>query len=104
MPETTAPVRGIPLKRQSPATVEGRYANSFVVQHTDDAFILSFFEIIPPLLVGSPEEQRAQIEGVESVPANCVARIIVSPKGMKMLVEIFQTNLDRFLSKPGEED
>jgi len=50
--------------------------NNVVVQaHAEEEFILLLGQIAPPILLGSPEEQRAQAEGLEYVPVHVVARV-----------------------------
>ena len=87
-----------PLEWHVPDDLASHYATNFVVQHTDAEFILSFFEIVPPIVVGSEEERRAQIEKIPSVRADCVARIIVSPQRLPDFLKAIQTNLEKFLS------
>lgn len=57
-----------PLSFHIPEHVVSRYATNFVVQCTGQEFVLSFFEALPPFLLGdSPEENRAILEeAVES--------------------------------------
>jgi hypothetical protein len=58
-----------------PEHMSGRYAHQMVVQTMESEVILSFFEVIPPLLLGTPEQQKELIE--HGIKAECVARIIV---------------------------
>lgn len=94
------PVR---LRFDTPSDVVSRYATNFVAQHTANEFILSFYEVCPPMLFGTPEEIRHAVENTEFIPATCVARIVTSPAGMKDLIRILQTNLERF-ERIGQED
>lgn len=62
------------------------YATAVVVQHTEDAFVLSFFAAVPPIVLGSHDVP-------DTVPAHCVARIVMSPSRMAELVEAVNENL-----------
>jgi hypothetical protein len=43
-------------------------ATTFTVQFQDDAWFLTFGSLVPPLLLGSPEEQQRQLEQIDFVP------------------------------------
>jgi hypothetical protein len=89
----------LPLEWRFPGDITSRYATNMVVQHTQHEFIISFFEAYPPVLLGEAEEREAALEHIESVPAICVARIIVSPERLKEFIQVLQDNLDKYLSR-----
>jgi hypothetical protein len=61
------------------ADVETAFANHFTVQlSAHGEVLLSFFEIVPPLILGDAEERQRKIEAVKEVTARCVARIALS--------------------------
>jgi len=93
------PAGSIPIRFEIPASVETRYVTNFVAQHTDQEFIVSFFEVRPPLLLGSPEENQQQLEQMGAVPAECVARIVLSPARMGELLRVLTANYDSYTSK-----
>lgn len=62
----------IPVEWHVPDDLASHYATNLVVQHTEHEFNIFFYEIRPPLLIGSPEEVREGLEKVELVRANCV--------------------------------
>lgn len=68
---------------------------NLVVQFTGEEFLISFFEVRPPLIVGTPEEKRVQIARVEAVEARCLTRIAVSPGRMGEFIEVMQEQLQR---------
>jgi hypothetical protein len=53
-----------------------RYAHQLFVQSAEHEVVLAFFEVIPPILMGTVEEQQAALS--KGVKAECVARIAVS--------------------------
>src|SRR5690349_16522991 len=94
--ETQEPgTTSVPIKWHVPEDITPRYATNFVVQFTGHEFVLSFFETRPPIVLGSPEEQREQLENLGSVRANCVAQIVVSPTRMIELVKLLNQQLER---------
>jgi len=81
---------GLPIDWHIPDALIPRYATNIVVQHTEHEFVISFFEIPPPILLGSPDEQAAQARGLTSVRAECLARIVVSPSRMPEFLDVLQ--------------
>ena len=89
--------RELPIEWYVPDSVVRRYATNMVVQHTDQEFIISFFDIKPPLIVGEPSQEM--LENLKSIRAECVAQIIVTAARMPKFVEALQTNLKNALSE-----
>lgn len=99
MAEERASSVQIPIEWHVPEGLISRYANNIIVQHTQHEFVISFFESRPPLIVGSPEEQAAQLEKMTSIKFECVARIIVAPDQMAEFLHVLQRNFETYLSK-----
>lgn len=88
-----------------PSDMPGVYATSIVVQHTPTEFVISFWELkAPPILGTTEEEKEATFEGVDHVPAHCVARVIVSPGRMKGFADATQRNWDSYQDKFSETE
>ncbi len=87
----------LPIDWHVSDNVISRYATNLTVQHTEHEFIVSFFEITPPLLLGSAEDRKAKAEQLSSVRANCIARIIVAAERMPKFVSVLQENLAGYL-------
>jgi hypothetical protein len=87
------PIRQIefPIEWHVPDSIRSQYATNMVVQHTEQEFIISFFEMQPPLLLGNLSVD--DIQSLPSIRADCVARIIVARDRMPRFVEALQTNL-----------
>jgi len=103
--EQTGPERiPVPLEFCVPDNLASHYATNFVVQHTENEFLLSFFEAEVPILLGTPEENLAKLKSIGSVKARCVARIIVSPNRMAELLRIMRENYDRYQGGQRESD
>lgn len=90
--------RQIPIEWHIPEQIITRYASNMVVQNTGQEFIVSFFENFPPLMFGTPAD-LAKLDKMESVRAECIARIIVSKDRMPRFIQALQTNLDRAVEK-----
>ena len=88
----------LPIEWHIPEGLVSRYVSNLVVQHTEHEFIISFFEILPPLVLGTPEEQQAKLTRMNAIPAECVARIIVSAEQMPTFVQVMQTTLEKYRS------
>ena len=83
----------LPLRFHVPEDIVSRYATNLVVQHTQHEFIVSFYEAQPPLLLGTPEENRVALERLGEVRAECVARIVIAAGRMPEFVKVLQDNL-----------
>ena len=56
-----------------------------------------------PLILGNPDQVREQWEKLESVRAECVARIVVSPNRIQEFINVMQADLDKYEGKNQEE-
>jgi len=83
----------IPIEWHVPDGLVSRYATNMVVQHFENEFRVYFFEIRPPIVLGSPEETKTKLEQLGSVRAECVASIIVAPDRMQEFIRVLQENL-----------
>jgi hypothetical protein len=72
----------LPIEWHLPEPGISRYATHMFIQRSDNEFILTFYEVQPPLIIGN--------ESVTSAQAESVARIIVSPQRMAEFVEMFR--------------
>ncbi len=89
----------LPIDWQFPGDLSTRYATHLIVQHSEHEFVLSFFEILPPTIFGSPEAVSAQLERLSSIPAECVGRIVVAANRMPAFVAVLQENLQQYQSR-----
>jgi len=102
MAEPKDQVIDLPIEWIIPENIVNKYATNIVVQNTNNEYILSFFEIYPPLILGPAEDQYRQAKELKSVPARCVARIIVSPTNMKDFLKVIQDHINKQLAKQPE--
>lgn len=90
-----------PLDWVVPDHIVARYATNMVVQHGENEFFISFFEVKPPLILGNPQEVREQMGKIKALPANCVAQVIVSDDKMKSFIDALSNNYKKFLEANG---
>lgn len=87
----------LPVDWHFPENIQSRYVNNVLVQIGQSEFVVSFFEMQLPLLLGTPEENKAKLKEMGSIRAECVSKIIVSPEVMPALVSALQIELDKYL-------
>lgn len=85
----------LPIDWRIPDDMPGRYATNILVQGNENEFIIYFFEISQPILLGSPEEQQEIIKSLKSIKASCLAKIIVSPQRLPEFVKVLQDQVER---------
>lgn len=93
----------LPIEWHISNAVQSRYATNLTVQVGQHEFVVSFFEVLPPLLTGQPEEARSQIEQLKSVRAECVGRIIVAAEQLPSIISVLQSAWDNYQSSRVEE-
>jgi hypothetical protein len=80
----------LPLEWHFPDDLVGRYANQLIVQMGPMECNLSFFEVRPPVIVGTPEQMQEQAKKLTSIRAECVARIVAAPESIPMFISLLQ--------------
>ena len=104
MPEDGRESRPVPIEWRVPDSMVSQYVTNMVVQAGEVEFILSFFGIRPPIILNPPAAQGPTLEPPQSVPAECVARLIVAADRMPEFVKVLQENLQQYLSKKGKPE
>ena len=69
------------------------YVTNLVVQSSASEFSLSFFDVKTPFFIGTPDEIAKQRAETTSVPADCVARIVVTPARMREFVDVLNASI-----------
>jgi hypothetical protein len=72
------------------------FCNQMVSQFDQDleTFLITFGQVSPPALMGTPEQMREQVEQIAYLPVRAVARISVSRPRMAELHAVLGANLD----------
>jgi uncharacterized protein DUF3467 len=87
-----------------PEGLQSRYGNNVLVQAGQSEFIISFFEMQLPILLGPPEENKAKLKEMGSIQAECVSKVIIPPRLVKGLIDALQTELDKFSSQGSNQE
>ena len=80
------------------------FANSFVVQNERDTFILTAAQLVPPLLLGTPDEQREQAKALDHVPVRVVTRLALTVNQARELASLLATTIKRYEEKAQNND
>jgi len=72
------------------------YANNVYTQSGEYEIILSFFQTKLPLLTGTPEENKAKLQQLGKIPAECVSRVIVHPDLIPKMIQALQITWDGY--------
>ncbi len=95
--ETEEMKKGISLSRTYPEDLDSHFVSNIVVQHQPDHFIISFFEVWPPPILGDTAEERQQVlQSIDEVEAKCVARLVVTPARMREFIDTMSENWERY--------
>lgn len=86
----------LPIEWSVPDDIVTRFVTNMVVQHSDAEFVVSFFEVQPPIFIGSAEDRREKLSQLKSIKAKCVARIVVTPDRMEEFVRVLTGNLEGY--------
>jgi hypothetical protein len=90
----------LPITRATLSARETVFADDIVIQHLPGHFIVSFYQLMPPIIVGETLEERQQsLAGLSDVEAQCVARIVLTPEGMQQLMQHTIQNYDEWTQK-----
>jgi len=65
------------------------YAHHMLIQGSENEVLVSFFEVIPPPLLGSAETQRQALED-SGITAECVARVTISRQRFPEFAKAFR--------------
>jgi hypothetical protein len=79
-----------------PDNLQSRYANNVIVQAGQHEIIINFFEIQIPPLVGTPEENKEQLQQIGTIRAEGVGRIIVSPELLPTIIDALENGLKAY--------
>ncbi|MFQ5758873.1 MAG: hypothetical protein ACE5IF_04280 [Candidatus Bathyarchaeia archaeon] len=84
--------REIPLEWRIPEDLETHFATNIVISHSKGEFFLTFFEVVPPIILGDVDKLAA----LKSVPAQAVARIAIAADRMEGMIDALKRNLESY--------
>jgi len=93
--QKTIPGKELPIDWHVPDDVLVRYASNMVVQRLENEYLISFFEVRPPIFLGTPEQIIQQANNLVSIRANCIAQIYVAANKMPEFAKVFQQHLEQ---------
>lgn len=73
-----------------------QFVNQVLTQFNENEFIVTLGQLSPPVILGDENERREQAEALEYVPVMPVARLALTPAGMKDLVRVLSQNLETY--------
>lgn len=89
----------VPLRYVAPHDMKTIFSNHLLVNNTSSEFFLTFYEILPPLLLEDTQQELAKIESVE---AKAVARLGIPADRMQGFIEALQKNYSKYLERKKE--
>jgi hypothetical protein len=75
-----------------------------VAQHDQHEFILNFFRLNLPLLVGTDEDKAARLEALERVHAQGLVRVIIPASRMAEFLSVLQQNYRTYQETAAERE
>lgn len=92
------PERNIPIDWYVPEGLISRYATNIIVQVTENEFVISFYELPPPIIFDPAKD----LKHLDSVTAECVARIIVAGNKMPEFLEVLSRQVALYQDKKAQ--
>ena len=87
----------VPIRWEFPDDLTTVYAAHVSIRHTQNDFVVSFFQIKDPS--GTTEEQFNFVKSQGYVSARCVARIAVAAGTMSEFIEAMQDSYQKYLGQ-----
>lgn len=86
-----SPAVNLKVERYVPDNLIAHYSDAATVLHSGNEFIVSFFQTEYPSAASKEE-----LEQITSTRSKCVARVIMSPKQMSLVIDVLQGNMDKY--------
>ncbi len=96
--------KAIRIDCEVPPDFPSSYASNLVAQYTEHDFTITFFDVRPPLLMGTPAEKVSQLNAVDVVKATPIARIVVAASRMHEFVQVLSDNLQSYRTRAESEN
>jgi hypothetical protein len=84
--------RELPLIWENVEDVPVYYANQYICQFSQDEFILTIGQMVPPALLGDQEQRERQLEQLEHVPIKPLARVALTYARLVELINVLEAN------------
>ncbi len=83
----------VKLNFRIPSRMPSLYAHHLFVQPFEEEVVLSFFEVVPPLILPDTEDQMKILQE-QGIPADCIARITIAKNRYQSFVEAMNRVLE----------
>jgi hypothetical protein len=77
------------------------FANQFLGQWNQQEVVLTFGQLTPPVLLGTPEQRAQQVERLGYIPVKTVARFGLTRERLEELIGVLQTTARNFDAREG---
>jgi hypothetical protein len=85
----------VPLSWVGIDELTAHLANQFMIQRTEDGWLLTVGQALAPAFIGTPEEQRAQASELTFVPVRPLGRFSMTEDRVRQLVALLKETLER---------
>jgi len=85
----------IPLEWRVPEDLQTHFVTNVVIAHSEGEFFVTFFEVVPPVILGDVDKLAA----LGSIPARAVARIAIAADRMEGVIDAMKRNLEVYRKK-----
>jgi len=79
------------------------FANNLMVVSDGTSAYLTFCQMCPPVLLGTPQEQQEKLDQMNNLKAHPVARIVVPIQTLRQVIEVLQLQVKRFDKKESHD-
>lgn len=87
--------KSIPVEFVIPPELISYYPNNYIIQDNGNDFVISFFEIFPPIVLGNPEEVEIQVNNIDKVQAKCIARLQFSNEHFQEFLKVMNDHFEK---------
>lgn len=67
------------------------FTNNMLVQRDETVAYISFYQTIPPLMLGDEETQKAAVEAMDSIESIPIVRVAIPLHKLEALIEALKT-------------
>jgi hypothetical protein len=94
----------VPIDWHIPEDFPAPYATNMFAQAGEYDMTFSFFRAKPPLLTGTPQENKAKLEQLGEIRAECVSRVIVPADLVPKIIQALQTTWNAYTATKKQGD
>lgn len=80
----------IPIRFVVDPRIRPTFANHFTLQRDGNHVFMQFFELSPPMLLGTDEENEKKLTQMQHLDANCVGRIVMGEQDFESMVDAIE--------------